>query len=449
MKTIQLFEYFLVGIFLLIAVIAVLVFSFSGRGSNSVSSGTGDVQVLEVWGTIPRSVAEPYFNVARSVYEDIFINYSYKTEEDFETDFIQELASLKSPDLVLLPHELILENAERLFELPYTNQYEYSPGSTHDRNFFETNFISQSNIVYSRSGVRGFPYIVDPLVLYTNDDISRSAGVRDTPTHWNDLIDIAENTDVIRRDGELVTRALINLGGADNNPNMKAILSTLLLQVGNPIVRTDDRGLLVSSLKSRFQEDERQAESVVSFYTEFANPTKNVYTWNDTLPDARSFFIQGRLLYYIGFASEYELLKQSNPNLSISVSEVPQISEDQPSVFSRLYSFAVPILAFDGGRDPIPAALATTLSVWNSVVNGAFPELPLPSALDSYRSPPDSSTEKVVFENAAFLGEAWYDFAPKQTEEIFANIVKSIVLGTRTSSEALSEASGLLTDTLP
>ena len=63
----------------------------------------------------------------------------------------------------------------------------------------------------------------------------------------------------------------------------------------------------------------RVGESVLRFYTQFADPAKETYSWNKTFQNDKNAFISGKLAFYFGYASEYKDIQQKNPNLRFDI----------------------------------------------------------------------------------------------------------------------------------
>ena len=54
--------------------------------------------------------------------------------------------------------------------------------------------------------------------------------------------------------------------------------------------------------------------SVLKFYTDFADPLKDVYSWNKSFSNSRDAFSAENLVFYLGYASELQSLINKNPN---------------------------------------------------------------------------------------------------------------------------------------
>lgn len=119
------------------------------------------------------------------------------------------------------------------------------------------------------------------------------------------------------------------LGTAKNIANATDALSLLMMQNGTRMI--DENNRAVFNLSSRNQEGVVPGEQALTFYTDFANPIKETYTWNDQMPEALDSFIQGKLAFYIGYSNDLLLIQTRAPKLNFDIAPMLQI-EGNPEV---------------------------------------------------------------------------------------------------------------------
>jgi ABC-type glycerol-3-phosphate transport system substrate-binding protein len=66
------------------------------------------------------------------------------------------------------------------------------------------------------------------------------------------------------------------------------------------------------------------------FYTDFARPTKDVYSWNEKMGNALDQFARGKSVFYIGFSYDAARIHAQAPQLNVSVIPVPQLDAASP-----------------------------------------------------------------------------------------------------------------------
>jgi ABC-type glycerol-3-phosphate transport system substrate-binding protein len=287
------------------------------------------------------------------------------------------------------------------------------------------------------------PFGLDPLVLYWNRDLFAEAGISQPPRTWSEVYTVAERVSEKDAAGS-ITKSGVALGEFDNVAHAKDVLSLLTLQAGGTIAaRSGDRYVSTLAVSTA---GEPAAVSALRLYTEFANPSKNVYSWNRSLPDSRDMFATGDLALYFGYASEAGALQQQNPNLDFAVAQLPQIGNDsfQPRAYARVYAFAVPLLARNpnGAWQVAYALTGQTYAYWLTEALGLTPvrrDL-LTGGIDGISS---------LEQGTALISAAWPDPDPVASNGIFKRMIESVTAGTRRLQDAVQRADSELSDILP
>jgi len=271
-------------------------------------------------------------------------------------------------------------------------------------------------------------------VLYCNQDMLSSAGFVGAPKFWDELFDIAEK--VTRRDaGNNIVKSAIAFGEFQNVANAKDILSTLIMQAGGEVATLDDQGRLRPALAARTGDANQPTQSALRFFTEFANPSKTVYSWNRSLSNSREAFAAGDLALYIGYASELPLLRSLNPNLNFSVAPMPQIRGGERAVtFAHTYAFSIPLAAANP-NGALSVAFILAGSGPSSLLSQARgTPSPRRDVLAAPTDGPDS-----VFRDMAIVGRGWLDPDTTATAQIFQGMIESVTTGALRLSEAVAQ----------
>lgn len=172
--------------------------------------------------------------------------------------------------------------------------------------------------------VFGFPLSVDTLALYYNRSLLDQAGILNPPGTWKE---IAIAVKQLTRQDELgdIVQSGIALGLAENIPRASDIVILLMLQNGAEIFQG---GSVVWQLPSSSSGSYRPGAEALRFYTDFASPSKEVYTWNRDMPNAVDAFVQGRLAMMLGYSYQLSSLRAQGPRIDIGVAPVPHINPD-------------------------------------------------------------------------------------------------------------------------
>ena len=419
MKDISGFQVAVLVICGLLGILAVMIFGgFLGKGV-----GTGYAGEVTLWGTIPDSYLSQILNDFNQANSDKFsLKYEYHMDSDFEDDLVQALARGAGPDIIFLPQDLIVKHEDKIYPIPYATLSE--------RDFMDT-YADIGNIYLTSSGILGLPYYIDPMVMYWNKDIFSSSGVVSYPKVWGDFLDLPRIL-TKRDDAGNIKQAAVALGSFRNITHAKDILSTLFLQVGEKVVvRVPDVAINnkpSEKFSVRFAENENfEADnSALRFYTEFANEAKEAYSWNNSLPNSRSYFTSGNLGVYFGRASDFNLIKKNNTHLNFDVAPVPQRdTAKKKSVFGDVKALAV----LKSSQNPNAAFTAISALAEAEVMKEITQIINLPPARRDLLAQETPDPIMSIFYDSAIVSSTWLDPDKAGSELVFKNIVDSVLSG--------------------
>lgn len=423
----SLFQGIIIGILIVGAIGGLALFALSKANT------TDELPMLTIWGMVPPATMDAFLGtIAEKKDKNIPpFAYVYVTPDNFQRDFLEALATGQGPDLVLLPHEEILNQRNKLFTIPF----ESLPVRT-----FRELFIEAGEVFFVPDGTIAVPFSVDPLVMYWNRTAFSRAGIAQVPKYWDEVI--AAEPKLVEKDATgQIKKAALALGEFSNISYSKDILSTLLMQSGTSIVGYDGTRL-VSLLSERGPYTVPPTDTAITFFTQFSNPVKAYYTWSKALPQSIEMFAQGDLAMLFARASDIGPIQQKNPNLNFDVSEFP-VTRDEANgalTFGSMYGIGVV------SRSPyLQNALNAAFILTSSDQLKLFEEISeLPSVRRDMLAQIPQNPYKVVFHNAALRSKVWYDPDRVATENIFKNLVDSIVSGRLQISAATRDADDAL-----
>lgn len=430
------FQIILLVAFGAFAVAGILIFAFL-VGSNSGSS----IGVVTVWGPFDDVAVQ---TIIRQLSEDDSrlrqVTYVRKNPETFETELTNALASGVGPDLYILRHDYAVVDSGKIAPIPY---------ESFARDQFEGIFVEAAKPFLSEGGVLAVPLVVDPYVLYWNKDLLSAAGFAKAPVYWDETFDMARtitdcqrvnassiNTVVGCDDTRSIKKATIALGEFANIDHAKDIISLLILQAGGPITQRDNTGTLLPSLLARQGDIAQPAESALNFYTAFANPARDAYSWNRSLASSRTVFAAGDLALYVGLASEMSLIRRLNPNLNFAVAPIPQLRNLDKSTDTGLaYGFAIP----RASKNPGGALTAAYLLASPESSKALATVFGISSARRDVLAQGAEGNED-LFNRQTLIVRTWEDPDPVETARIFRDMIESITSGSAKITEALQRA---------
>ncbi len=425
------FEIVLIGVFGAVAIgalIAVMLY----RASPEVE----DVQFgdsVEIWGTFNQDTIHNLFADMKSTNRAFnVVSYTQKNPETFVSEIVDAIAEDKSPDLIVLPHEDLVSLRTKIQPVSF---------ETFSEREFRDSFVDGAEIFLLPDGVYGVPIFADPLVLYWNRDIFSSSGLARPPTTWEQLVNETVPA-LTRKDDQFnITQSAISLGEVSNINNAKRILGMLLLQSGSDLVRINDQGMFSVELNTPVNNRTLSGNAALSFYTQFANPTDENYTWNRALKNDRLMFLGGELGMYIGRASELPELEKANPNLNFDAVVIPQGSGATiQRNYADFYAFAIP-KASDNKSGAYAAARYIAGEEHASAFAEALHRVPVLRALIA-RGASDSFRQR--FFEAVLVARGWLDPSPERSTTIFRDMVQDITSQKASVESAVRDATGKL-----
>ncbi|MEK7575315.1 MAG: extracellular solute-binding protein [Patescibacteria group bacterium] len=399
------FQIIVLALFAVSIVAGVIVLATSKTSNKAASIA------ITVWGTMPAGS----FNAASKYLDDmkspIKITYIEKKPELFDSSLIEALASGVGPDAIVLPQDLIIRYRDKIIPIPFTSM---------SLPTFKSLFIEEGELYVDASGIVALPFSIDPLVMYWNRDMLSNAGVALPPRSWDEFIALVPKL-TVKDQNQNILKSGLAFGEVSNITNAKEIISTLLMQTGNPITAYGP-----TRLESRLAPATIGSVGAINFYTDFANPIKPDYSWNRALPNSKDVFSAGDLAFYFGFASEISQIRNKNPNLNFDVTYFPQPKGATVSVtFGKMQGLAV----LRNSRNTAGAFQGIISMTGIGPIDYLARETGMPPVLRSLLVANPSDPYQSVFYSSAVRAKAWLDPNPAMSKTVFQNMIESITGG--------------------
>lgn len=424
-----------IGIYVVFAIAIIFgLLIFSGKLPIGQGSSTSYKGTVTMWGTLPSEGIGMASAVVANYYPDLKLNYVRKESAVFQSDLVNALASGTGPDLIAVTSSDIVQNYPRLLTIPFTSLSQDS---------FKSSFIDQGSQYLKSDGTLALPFVVDPIVMYYNNDLLASVFVTTAPKTWDDVVALNKKITVRDDTGKLLTQT-IAMGTYANILHAKELIVMLSQQAGNPLVSWDDEK---QQYVSRFADVDRYGTSgivnALGFFTAFSNPADVAhYSWDASLPMDRDQFISGKLGLYFGYASEAETLRKKNPNLNFGVGLVPS----QNGATSRTtYGTMTGIAVIKRSANPTQAiAMAQTLINKDVIagflsINAQYAPARKDMLVDSVES-----ALKTTISRSAIISKSFLDPDPVQTNVLFKKYIDQINSGQATPDQILTPGESLL-----
>jgi len=431
------FKLIFIGIFAVAAIFGVLVFSGIITIGASTSTQTDVSGTVVIWGTFDSQAMTGFVQDFNTNNAKIHITYQQKDAATFDQTLVEAIASGTPPDLVLLPDSLVWRFSDKLTHIPFASL----PAQT-----FQDTFIGAANVFSVSDGSLAVPWASDPLIMFYNRDLLESVGIAQVPATWKPFADSIPLLTKKKSDLTLIQMGAA-LGTYKNILHAKDIISLLFMQSGNQFVSlsaanqpTVHFGAIASA------NENAAAQSAINFYTGFASPLSQAYTWNAGEPTDRNEFTQSLLAYYFGTASEVPLIRAQNPNLNFAIALPPQQASGTPMTTGHIYGFAIPksapnqllsftattLLSNSASESALPSKLGTTLSL-------------MPVRRDILAEKPVSDPYLGLLYQATLVQKTWLDPNPAGSDQVFATLISDLGSAFLPTDQALSKAAAQIT----
>ncbi len=184
--------------------------------------------------------------------------------------------------------------------------------------------------------IYGLPLSLDTLAVYYNKDLLDRVGVPEPPKNWEEFQAAAKKINKYDRASGKILQSGAALGAGNNIPAVDDILFVLFRQSGVPFSDKNGGAQFGGGRNSRVNPD-NPVFSIMSFYTDFANPTRDTYGWNKDMGNALDEFVSGKVGFMIGYSYQFPLIKARAPQLNVGVLPLFQLNPDKPVNAANYY----------------------------------------------------------------------------------------------------------------
>ena len=278
----------------------------------------------------------------------ITIEYRKFRYDEYENELLNSMAEDRGPDIFSVQNTWLGKYQTKIVPMPdtITMAYPVTQGTIQKTVVDQLKTIKSlslkelrdsfvdvvsHDVILNDGKIYGLPLSVDTLAMYYNKDLLNNAGISQLPQYWNKefLQDIKKLTKQDAKKG--LVQSGVALGTAVNINRYSDIISVLMLQ--NGAVIEDENGQVVFNLVPAATKDSNYNPGLeaLRFYTDFANPGKESYAWNNDLPNSLNMFMSGNLAILFSYSYDLATIKAQAPKLNFSVAKLPQIEGNPPT----------------------------------------------------------------------------------------------------------------------
>lgn len=394
----------------------------------------------------------PLITRYKELHPFITIEYRKLRYDEFEQELISAMAAGRGPDLFTIHNTWTrkYQNDGLISSLPpeITMAYPVVQGTIKKDvvtelhtaksitlkeikdNFVDTVFddvvldIKDPNTNIEEQQVFGLPLFVDTLAMYYNRDLMNNAGISQPPEFWNREFqqDIKKLTKQNNK-GQIVQSG-VALGGSSNIERSTDILSVLMMQNGTEMIDESNRVAFHSIPSGAEDNTIIPGMDALRFYTDFVNPAKEVYCWNDQIENSLDAFTQGKLAMMLGYTYMLPIIKAKAPKLNFSTVKLPQIEGNQQNINFANYWIEV-VSSKSEHKDEAWDFIQFITKADQAELYLA--ETKKPTALRSLVATQIDDPEIGEFADQVLTAQSWYKgYDSPATEEIFREMIDQI-----------------------
>ncbi|HEX9664447.1 MAG TPA: extracellular solute-binding protein [Patescibacteria group bacterium] len=415
---------------------------------------------LDFWGVFD----EPgYFEEIIAAYQvihpNVNIRYRRLRFEEYERELLEAFAQDRGPDIFAIHNTWIGEYQTLTTPAPavLTLTFPRIVGTLKKETVVDlraipsitlrqlrTNYV---DVVYDdvvvNDQIYGLPLSVDNLALFYNRDLLNNAGIPQPPRSWNAFQEqVIKITKVDSRGNILLSGGAI--GASRNIERSTDILSVLMMQNGANMVTND----VVTFHRIPPDQPERPrppGEEALIFYTDFANPSKESYTWNADQPNSVDAFIAGQTAFFFGYAYHIPTIDARAPKLNYSIAKLPQIEGNRELNYANYWV------------NVVSRKTADLNEAWDFVqfmssaeqVSKYLARAKKPTALRGLINSQLEDLDLSIFASQVLTATSWYRGKDAQAAEtILMDMIDTVLAGGLEVNRAINLAAGQINQTL-
>lgn len=427
MNNLRPFQIVILAAFGFLAVIAVIFLTLFQAERSQEELAYGE-RVL-IWGTLSSSAFNEMFQeIQHNDKAFNVVEYRQMSEDTFGENLVDAIAEDRSPDLIVLRSDSLVDQRVKLLPIPYE--------TIKERDFRDT-YADGADFFALEDGIYGIPFAIDPMVMYWNRDMFSSNGLASAPTSWEEIVGTVIPALTARDMSRNVLKSAVSFGEYRNVAHGKNILMLLLLQSGSQMVLQEGKRYLVNLNEPILSGSRAPLEAAVQFYTDFSNVNSPLYSWNRAMPTDKNVFLAGDLGLYFGLGSEYSDIGEKNPNLNFDIAPVPQgANATALRTSADIYAFAIPRASKNvQGAFGVANVLGS-----EQYVDGLVKKLHMSPARRALIAKGDSNLYREVILQSALIARAWLDPQPKESDAILMQMIEDVVSNRERINDAVNDA---------
>ncbi len=310
---------------------------------------------LNVWGVVDDEDAySAVLTDYHRAHPNVTLNYRRLRLEEYEDELLNALAEDRGPDIFLIHHDWVGKYLSKISPMPPSARvaYTFTKGTVKPEQVTEVRtepsitmkavreqfadtiakdairFVDVSTNPDARDfqeRLLGAPNGIDTLALYYNKDLLNAAGIATPPENWGQFQEAIKKVTKVDAQGRIVQPGA-GIGTGANVERSADLITALMMQNGTVMADPDSGEPMLSRIPAELAGRETPpAYQALEFYADFANPSKQTYTWDASQPNSLEAFIAGRAAFFFGYSYQQSQIRARAPKLNLGITKLPQI----------------------------------------------------------------------------------------------------------------------------
>lgn len=409
----------IIGIAGLIAFFFILVLLGVIPGLRQTPAGGEEIKMV-FWGIEDERVMRRLIDDYAANFRNVKIDYSQFSEENYESQLLNALASGQGPDIFMIRSGWLGKHFDKIAPLA-EEQFSFSRLGQIFPKVIEQDF-SADGVIYA------LPLYIDTLAFIYNKDYFDAKGIAVVPKTWSEFQKIVPRLKETDLSGRLVKSAAA-IGGSGKSVDSAAdLLNLLMLQFGAE---------MVDSRSGQANFSRIGGSAALDFYLQFSNPSNAYYTWNDNLRPSLDGFGNETIGAIFNYSSALKAISAKNPFLEIGVSPTLQFDLQKPVNYADYWGLSV----WNQSKNSawawhFIASIAADESVAENYLQLANRPPALRSLIQKYSNDPNLG----VFARQSLTARSWFQPDSEQVKKIFSEMIEAVLNSRLSTQRALEEA---------
>ncbi|MCK5084880.1 MAG: extracellular solute-binding protein [Candidatus Pacebacteria bacterium] len=361
-------------------------------------------------------------------YLDVLINYKKISDQANYEDIIREMQfEGKGPNIFMLFNSWIPRYQEKLLPVP---------AKMMDVSQFKNTFaqVTVDDLMSDEGTIYALPFYIDTPALYYNEDRFINEGFLNAPQTWDEFKNYTEKLTILDENGN-IEKAGAAFGGGSNVNRSQDIILLLAMQ------NNYRNGILESEISIRNPE----TISAIKFYTDFTDPAKRFYTWNEDQIYSIDAFTQRKATMMINYSHHIDnVTTKTGGILKFKIAPVPQFDKNYKVNYATYWVPAVPKIApckssvscYDLAWEYLNfAAKKENVGLYLDATNRASANLQLAQEQAS-----DSDDARSVFASQVLTAKSWPRYDDKAVDKVLLEMLDSIITNDENKKKTIEQA---------